>query len=228
MSTTPAESPPGRGRPKDPQREAKARDSLLKAAAKLLKTKSYTDISIRELGAEAKLNSAMISYYFGSKEDLFFQVLKRGIGDEAFQTLGRLGADPTVAPLEKLQTLIRTFVCLHHDHPWISRLIIDQVVLQQGKLRRLFIQNIVRKNEAMIRGLIEELVQCGEFREDLDIEYARTSLISLLAFPFVAAPMLKDAVDFDLYRMDVEPWVRHTFTLFIAGCAAAPQLREDG
>ena len=212
--------PNNRGRPRDPEREAKARKALLKAATHLLKSKSYSEISIRELATKARLNSAMISYYFGSKEDLFFEVIKHNMSSIAFQRLEELDADQSLEALHKLRELVRIFIGLHHDHPWVSRLIIDQVILTKGKLRRLFVQKISSKMEVFVLRLIEDLVRQGYFRADLNIEYARMSLVSLLVFPFVAAPMLKDAMSFDLYRMDVDPWTEHTLTLFISGCKA--------
>ncbi|WNO08932.1 TetR family transcriptional regulator [Teredinibacter sp. KSP-S5-2] len=207
-----------RGRPKDTEREEKARQSLLNVTQELLKHKPYSEISIREIAGKAELNSAMISYYFGGKEGLFFHLIERGIGDEAFGKLDSFTTDDTVPAIEKLYFLIETFVGLHQNHPWLSRLVIDQIILKKGKLRDLFIKNIVERNNKLVIHIIDELKASGFFREDLSTEYARTSLISLMAFPFIAAPMLKEAVGVDPYKEERKQWAQHTFKLFIQGC----------
>lgn len=207
-----------RGRPKGADREEKARQLLLSAAHALLKSKSYSDISIRELAVKAKLNSAMISYYFGSKEGLFLEMVERSAANKTFAELELIAEDQSIAAEKKLRRIIEAFVALHQDHPWLSRLIIDQVILKKGKLRDLFIKKIVTRNEKLVTQLIEEFVDSGFFRADLDLNHIRISLISLMAFPFLASPMLDAALGFNIYKVDQKEWVDHIFSLFLQGC----------
>ena len=53
---------------------AETRDRLLRAARKLFARASYGSVGIRESGAEAGVNPALISRYFGSKRKLFLEV----------------------------------------------------------------------------------------------------------------------------------------------------------
>ena len=50
---------------------------LLDAAAQLFDNKGYFNVSIKEIGLTAGCNSALISYYFGSKQKLYQAVVLR-------------------------------------------------------------------------------------------------------------------------------------------------------
>ncbi len=50
---------------------ARTRENILRAAQKLFALKGYTTVGVREVAAEAGVNSTLIRRYFGSKEGLF-------------------------------------------------------------------------------------------------------------------------------------------------------------
>jgi TetR/AcrR family transcriptional regulator len=215
-----------RGRPKDPQREAQVKDSLIQAANQALKNKLYTEISIREIAAMADVNSAMISYHFGGKEGLFFALIQKGVGEENLNELGALTTDNSLSPKEKLRILMTVFISTHQNYPWLSRLIVDQIIFKKGKLRDLFIEHIISQNERVIEQLIKQFIAEGYFRADLNSEFTRTSLMSLLAFPFIVAPMIEQAFGLDYYTQDIDTWVDHTLNLFLNGCKAQADSQE--
>ncbi len=64
--TTEAEPAPARLRD-----AARTREAILRAAQKLFAQKGYTTVGVREVAAEAGINSTLIRRYFGSKEGLF-------------------------------------------------------------------------------------------------------------------------------------------------------------
>lgn len=49
----------------------RTREAILRAAQKLFAKKGYTTVGVREVAAEAGINSTLIRRYFGSKEGLF-------------------------------------------------------------------------------------------------------------------------------------------------------------
>ncbi len=51
------------------------KEKILEKASELFAKYGYRETSIRKIAKEAKVNSAMISYYFGSKEALYESVL---------------------------------------------------------------------------------------------------------------------------------------------------------
>jgi len=63
----------GRGRPRG---ATYAREQILQAAQRLFLANGYTGVTIRAIAAEAGVDSALISYYFGSKRGLFGAVMQ--------------------------------------------------------------------------------------------------------------------------------------------------------
>ena len=54
-----------------PRDAARTRENILGAAQQLFARKGYTTVGVREVAAEAGVNSTLIRRYFGSKEGLF-------------------------------------------------------------------------------------------------------------------------------------------------------------
>lgn len=59
------------------QQEPKRREQIENAAIRLFALKGYSDVSIRDIGKEAGVNSAAISYYFGGKRELYSAILQK-------------------------------------------------------------------------------------------------------------------------------------------------------
>jgi AcrR family transcriptional regulator len=66
---TPHSAPPSRNAPQTRQR-------ILGAAKRCFSYKSYENVGIREIAAQAGVDAALVSRYFGGKEQLFEQVLQ--------------------------------------------------------------------------------------------------------------------------------------------------------
>jgi AcrR family transcriptional regulator len=63
----------GRGRPHEP---SQAREQILQAARRLFLASGYTRVTMRTIAAEAGVDAALISYYFGSKRGLLAAVME--------------------------------------------------------------------------------------------------------------------------------------------------------
>lgn len=55
---------------------ARTKDAIVDAARRLFAQKGYTTVGVREIAAEAGINSALVRRYFGSKEGLLRAVLE--------------------------------------------------------------------------------------------------------------------------------------------------------
>lgn len=102
-----------------PRNARATRDALLRAARNRLAACGYEAVSLREIAADVGVNVAMIHRYFGTKDDLFLEVLDTepaGLkfleGDPA--TFGERVATalvrdtPEVADLDDLMILVRS------------------------------------------------------------------------------------------------------------------------
>ena len=80
--------------PQHKRNAAETRKRLLQAARRLFAGANYVSVGIREIGAEAGVNPALISRYFGSKRNLFLEVAAI-LNEEGTAAL------PEVSPLER-------------------------------------------------------------------------------------------------------------------------------
>ena len=57
------------------------KETLLSVAIELFAEYGYDKVSIRDIAEKAKANSSMISYYFGSKQNLYDAALEKQAGN---------------------------------------------------------------------------------------------------------------------------------------------------
>ena len=75
-------------------------------------------------------------------------------------------------------------------------------------------------NGEKILGLFTSLQRSGAIAAHYNPEFCRVSLISLLAFPFAASPVLKDAFGFDIHEVNLDEWINHTVEILLFGMNA--------
>lgn len=81
------EAPRPRGRPPGGGDRAKASDvaqSLRTAALELFAGQNYSTVTIKDIAKATSINASLIYYYFGSKEELFLDVVESTV-EEAFR-----------------------------------------------------------------------------------------------------------------------------------------------
>src|SRR5699024_12464181 len=90
--------------------------AILDAAESLFASKGFKGASVRDIAKKAKVNVAMISYYFGSKEKLLQQLLLNRT-ENSRKLLTQLKQDTHKNSWEKIDRIIDFFV----DHLLESR-----------------------------------------------------------------------------------------------------------
>ena len=99
-----------------PQRKrnaAETRNRLLQAARRLFAKANYGNVGIREIGAAAGVNPALISRYFGSKRNLFLEVASI-LNDEGNAAL------PEVSPLERTNLAMSGILTEGAQSAWVT------------------------------------------------------------------------------------------------------------
>ncbi|MWA02484.1 TetR family transcriptional regulator [Actinomadura sp. LD22] len=63
---------------RSPVDDSATRTALLDAAQELMLEEGYAAVTTRRLGAKAGLNNALVFYYFGTMDNLFIELFRRG------------------------------------------------------------------------------------------------------------------------------------------------------
>jgi len=83
------------------------RNSILTAAEELFSELGYEGTSTRQIAKEAGANMSMISYYFGSKEGVFLEIMNRRM--ENFKAELTVIDEYQISPMEKLIKVIEGY-----------------------------------------------------------------------------------------------------------------------
>lgn len=154
---------------------------IIDAALQVFGEKGYYNATISEIAREAGVSEATIYEYFGSKEDLLFAIPGE-ITNMAVQFLEAIS--PYVKGAEnKIRAIIYGYYNLYKDNPNYSSL-----VLLDLKHNRNFMETesyqAVRRSAGLILEAIQEGIEEGEFREDIDPYLIRSMLLGTIEHVF--------------------------------------------
>ncbi|MBL8532676.1 MAG: TetR/AcrR family transcriptional regulator [Betaproteobacteria bacterium] len=137
---------------------------MLLAAFDLFAARNFAAVSIKDIGAAIQANTALIYYYFGSKEELFRATIEHAV-DRAFQHFRLLRESRTTPPeiiagwLENhvmLSDLIRKLVKIGLDYAGSD----SRVASIDRSIRRFYDDEAAAVSEAIRSGIRQ-----GLFRE---------------------------------------------------------------
>ncbi|MEI6311714.1 MAG: TetR family transcriptional regulator [Bacteroidota bacterium] len=139
------------------------KEHIMDIAEKLFAEYGYEAVSTRKLAADAQVNIAMISYYFGSKEDLYLAVIERRI--LSLRTATHIIDDKHMTHLDKLLHLVDMIV----DRFFENRLFHQIMYREMGMSNRSKIFNFMMDkwllNFNVLKHIIEDGIQKKVFKK---------------------------------------------------------------
>ena len=159
---------------------------ILAVAEQIFAERGLAGARMDEIARTAKVNKALLYYYFRSKEELHRFVLET--------LLSQLGAglDRSRAAArsarERLIAAVNHFFAFVQQHPNYPRLM-QREMMSQGPNLEWVISKYYRPMYGRLLRSIEEGIAAGEFRA-VDAPNAALSVVSLQVFYFIAAPVL--------------------------------------
>jgi TetR/AcrR family transcriptional regulator len=163
------------------------RDQILAAAEIRFAAQGFAATTIKDIAAQAGVNSALLYYYFRDKENLYQAVLDRLIREFVTRGMGKLEAPG--GPDARLRAFLGLIGEVFGGDPHFYRLMLRELVdygashaVEQFKL-------ISATMFRRLCELIEEGQRDGTFRADLDPRFAAISSVSAVAHFFTIRPM---------------------------------------
>lgn len=152
---------PGRGR--KPRAQSDVADALQNAALDLFAEQNYSTVTIKDIAAATGINSALIYYYFGSKEELFLKVVENAV-ETAFKKFEDVTADAQ-SPEQIIASWIDTHITHFSLMQKLGKVSLDYASTRNRTAR---IDRAVRsfydKEAVVLRGAIEVGIASGAFR----------------------------------------------------------------
>ena len=214
----------GPGRPAA-ERSPDVRAALLEAARERFVAVGFAAASTRDIAARVGVNPAMISYYFGGKSALGEAVFRETI-EPVRAHLATLGS--VAAGSADIAVFVQAYQRTLAANPWIPRLIVREVLPENGRFRKIFFEEIVGQAAAALPKAVSAEQQRGHIAADLDPTFTTVSLVSLAVFPFLAAPVLHASFDIDLSKSDtLDSFIEHTLGVLAHGIAGVTDQKEN-
>lgn len=113
--------------------ETDSKEKIIHAAKKIFATKGFDGTSTREIVAEAGVNISLISYYFKSKESLFFALFDRFLASP-----DAVIAESNQYSIEEFCGIIARIIKLRFDDPDLVTILQQELILcskRSGKFR---------------------------------------------------------------------------------------------
>jgi TetR/AcrR family transcriptional regulator len=154
---------------RDPQR---TRGRILTAALDEFSARGLAGARVDRIARRARINKRMLYHYFGNKDDLFREIMRRKLEQRA--------AWATAAPDDPGETLSHWFRLACEDMDWVRLIewealsVGDGPVLGEAERRRTFDSGVAKLRRVQAKGFLPR---------QLDPRHLLLSMIGLTAFP---------------------------------------------
>ncbi len=148
---------------------------ILLVAEKLFAEKGFDGTSIRDISREAKINIAMVSYYFGSKEKMLEALIISRTSDMRLQLENIQKLE--LSPAEKVDRLIELYIQRVNRNRCMYQIIHFELSSKKRDLRLSDFNDMKKRNLETLTTIINEGQEKGVFRKDVRIELIPTTII---------------------------------------------------
>ncbi|RED23754.1 TetR family transcriptional regulator [Flavobacterium cutihirudinis] len=148
---------------------------ILEVAEKLFSEKGFEGTSIRDISKHAKINIAMVSYYFGSKERLLESLIIYKTSDLKLQLENLLHEN--IEPLDKVNKLIEIYINRISCNKGIFRVLHFELTSKKIEKSLIAFSELKRENLKSVETIIKQGQDKGVFRKDVIIPLITPTII---------------------------------------------------
>ena len=159
---------------------------IIEAAKKVFIDKGFDGARMQEIANEAKINKALVHYYFRSKDKLFDAIFK-----EAFQQFFPKVVEirMTEKPLfEKIEFFIDTYITMLSNNPHLPSFVMHEINRNPGRIVDIIKSSGVRPE--YLKLAIQKEVDTGAIIP-INPAHLIINMIGLCLFPYMAKPIIQ-------------------------------------
>lgn len=184
----------------------KSRESLLRSAARIFAQYGYKDATNERLCQACGMNAASVSYYFGSKKELYRAawLFSHKEGTAMFPMDGGVPQDAT--PEEKLKGRIHTMLNLSHDQQFYCGQIILKEFANPTHLLDDLWEEVVSRGRRYTESVVQEFFE-GQGSAD-EVNYYAVSISAQCRMPYMTEP---GAPHRDIVSVPLDIAVEHVY-----------------
>jgi AcrR family transcriptional regulator len=185
---------------------------ILQVAEKLFAEKGFDGTSIRDIAKEAKINVAMVSYYFGSKEQLLESIILNRVTDIKLQ-LDILTLED-LDPLQKIQKLIELYIDKINSNRCIYKIMHFEFSSSQRVINLQAFTDLKKGNLKSIETIIKDGQEKGIFRKDIVVPLLTTTILGTYFHFHLNRPFYENLLDLKTEE-EYNTYIKTTLTMHI-------------
>ncbi|GIZ10482.1 TetR/AcrR family transcriptional regulator [Flavobacterium sp. UMI-01] len=166
---------------------------ILLVAESLFAENGFEGTSIRTIAKEAKINIAMVSYYFGSKEKLLEALVFYRTKELQFE-IANLFLE-NVNPIEKIEKLVALYINKINYNKGIYRIIHFEIAKEKSNLKMQVLDELRNKNLKVLTAIIKEGQEKGVFRKDIIIPLISPTILGTFFHFHMNKPYFQNLLD---------------------------------
>ncbi len=183
---------------------ATTEERIKEAAKKVFVQKGYTGARMQDIANEAKINKALLHYYFRSKDQLFELIFMENVQKMMPKINSIIDSDDKL--FDKIEKFVAEYLAMLSENPFLPLFVVNELSSHPER----FFQKIAP--------LANDGLKVNKFIQQIQDEAAKGKIIpispvtllmntiSLCVFPYLGKPMIQFVFGFDelQYRMILE------------------------
>src|SRR5680860_391463 len=166
---------------------------ILNAAISIFQRKGMAGARMQEIADEAKINKAMLHYYFRNKQKLFEAVFMQAFQKFAPHVNGIFNSEASV--FEKIQEFTDSYISFVIENPYLPTFLIQEININP-EFATSFFKAHSAPDPALFEKQIAEEIKKGILKP-VEPKQLMLNLFSLCAFPFVGSGLVKGILKLD-------------------------------
>lgn len=173
-------------------------EEILNAAKEVFQQKGMAGARMQEIADKAKINKALLHYYYRSKQLLFEAVFKNAFRLLAPQ-IGKILNDDTEL-FDKIRNFTDSYVSFVIKHPYLPNFVIQELNSNPEFVLKLRAEASFPSTEKFKLQVLDS-IENGEIKP-IDADQLLINIISLNIFPFIGTPLLMALINVDKKKYD--------------------------
>ena len=197
--------------------EDDSKQRLLQAAIQLFAAHGFESVSIRQIAKAAETNSAMISYYFGSKQKLYEAAI-----DAQAAALHEFLTPKTaeLTPQEVFRCYAQTLQKIHVCNPTLLQFICREFAAPSEHFET-FIQKRLHQVFLLLADALQRGIEEGIFRPDIEIIPTLVLWAGMVNFYYLSRN-LHQRISPEAQACSEASYMEHACKIFFAGIERRP------
>lgn len=196
------------------------RAKLLAAAVRLFAEQGVVGTTVAEIAKRAGVTSAMVHYYFKTKDQLLDAVVAEKLVGEFIASVASELDRGESDPLALVEHLVWRIVEASNTWPWLPPLWVREIISQGGALREKLIQRVDLGKPERFKAGLAAAQRAGRVNPGI---HPQLTFMSIMALTMLPLSMAKDWDRIPLIgRVSKQELGRHVVALLKHGLAVAP------